>query len=50
MPYRYGNYGFRQQVDAVFGVPSFSAAKPTKVIFNGPATIVFWSDKTKNYC
>lgn len=45
MPYR--NYEFKQQFNAIWGVPSFSGVEPTKVIFNGPATIVFWSDKTK---
>lgn len=54
MPYKYWNsrsngkdYALEQQFNAIWGVPSFSGVEPTKVIFNGPATIVFWSDKTK---
>ena len=48
MPYKFWNsrsngksYVLEQQVNAIWNV------KPTKVIFNGPATIVLWSDKTK---
>ena len=54
MPYGFFNgrsngkgYTLEQDFKAIWGVSSFSGVEPTKVIFNGPATIVFWSDKTK---
>lgn len=49
MPYRgnYKSFDIKQTLNGFYGIKAFDNVTPTKVIFNGPATIVFWSDKTK---
>lgn len=38
---------YRENVGNCFHYNTWFSLKPTKIIFNGPATIVFWDDGTK---
>lgn len=38
---------YRENVGNCFRYTTWFSLKPTKIIFNGPATIVFWDDGTK---